>query len=165
MSVLFASIFTALALAVATDILTARTVRNRALGYAYSCIVTLVATPVLVVFFSGRIDVFFIVITLGIALMWWFAYVNVAQAIESSLRIRLLFEIRRQGSSLPISRLGLIYNDTVLIDVRIKRLEENQALLFDEKGWRLNSQKLRNMASVFTFLKKIMLNRRNQFHS
>ena len=165
MSVFFASVIIALAAAVAADVLTVRMARNRVLGYISSFVVTLVATPGLVVFLSDKVDIYFIVITSGVALLWWFVYLNIAQAIESSLRIRLLFEIRRQGNSIPINNLCLIYNDTLLIDIRIKRMEENKALLFDGRGWRLNSQKLRNMASLFTFLKKIMLNRTNQFHS
>ncbi|CAN0492932.1 unnamed protein product, partial [Discosporangium mesarthrocarpum] len=105
MIMIFTVIITVLAIAVICDLLIARISGKRLLGYMTSFVITLIGLPLVLVSVMTPIDIFAIVIALGIALMWWFIYLNLVLAVESSLRIRMLREIEAEGGSVDIDKL------------------------------------------------------------
>ncbi|MCC3305335.1 hypothetical protein [Sneathiella sp. HT1-7] len=163
MITIFTTIVSVLTIAVICDLLIARTSGKRLLGYMTSFVITLIGLPLVLVSVMTPIDIFAMVIALGIALMWWFIYLNLVQAVESSLRIRMLREIEAEGGSVDIDKLKLIYNDDRLIRIRLKRLEKGGAVILKNGRHHLNSGKLEKAAHFFTTLKRLLLNRRSQF--
>ncbi len=160
---LFTTIIPVLAIGILLDLLVARFTGKRILGYAVSFLVTLIVVPLTLMVAQNNTDIFEILIGLGIALMWWFIYLNFVQAVESSIRIRMLMEIRAKGGSLSVDELQKVYNDERLIMIRLERLESAGAVTKFQNQHFLKSTKLRKAAVFFTTLKILVLNRTSQF--
>jgi len=160
---IFTTIVIILVIAAACDVMIARLSGRRLLGYMASFLITLIGLPLALASVISPVDIYAIVVALGIALMWWFIYLNLVQAVESSLRIRMLREIDAEGGSVDIDKLKLIYNDDRLIRIRLKRLEDGGAVRLKDGRHHLNSGKLEKAAHFFTALKRLLLNRRSQF--
>lgn len=96
---------------------------------------------------------------------WWFIALNLIQALESSLRVRLLREVMAIGGRIAIARLEARYNDRALLGVRLSRLRAAGAIV--ERGGRLfvASRGLRAVAGFFRLLKKICIGRLSEFES
>ncbi len=164
MLIIFITIILTLTIAVLFDLLVARFTGKRILGYVASFLITLIGFPLIIILVTPAAnDVFEIIIALGIALMWWFIYLNAVQAVESSLRIRMLMEIQARGGALSVDELHAAYSDERLIRIRLKRLEEAGAVTTVGGLRRLQSKKLLNAALFFTALKRIILNKTSQF--
>lgn len=159
----FTTIIIVLIIAVICDLLIARLSGKRLLGYMASFLITLIGLPLALASIMSPVDIYAIIVALGIALMWWFIYLNLVQAVESSLRIRMLREIEAEGGSVDLDKLKLIYNDNRLIRIRLKRLEDGGAVLLKDGQYHLSSRKLEKAAYFFTALKRLLLNRRSQF--
>ncbi|WP_025900142.1 hypothetical protein [Sneathiella glossodoripedis] len=145
------------------DVLVARITQNRVTGFKASLCLTPLISAGLTLWLSEDADLYYFLITLGIALMWWFIYLNIAQSLESSLRIKILFEIFERGGRMKVNELKEIYNDTRLINIRIDRLKKHKAIhSFDGKLF-LSSTKLKIAASFFLFLKQAILRQSSQF--
>jgi len=155
-----------LTIAIIIDILIVHLTRKRTLGYVCSFIITLIGVPTLLATLTGSdSDIFQIILALGFALMWWFIYLNIAQAIESSLRIRMLFEIQKNGGQLTLAALENLYNDEQLITIRLRRLEASKAIMVKDNHWHLQSKALRKTAQFFSALKRLFLKRGSQFET
>jgi hypothetical protein len=96
---------------------------------------------------------------------WWFIALNLIQALESSLRVRLLREVMAAGGRIPVARLEARYNDRSLLGLRLSRLRAAGAIA--ERGGRLFvvSPGLRAIAGFFRLLKKICVGRVSEFES
>lgn len=152
-----------LTVAVLLDLLIARSTGKRLAGYAASFLTTLIALPLAMFVLTSEPDFFEILIGLGIALMWWFIYLNFVQAVESSIRIRMLMEIQANGGSLALEDLQKTYNDDRLIRIRLNRLETAGAVQNRDGRHFLSSTKLRKAALFFTSLKRVILKKNSQF--
>jgi hypothetical protein len=94
---------------------------------------------------------------------WWFIALNLIQALESSLRVRLLREVMDAGGRIPIAELEVRYNDRSLLGLRLSRLRAAGAVI--ERSGRLfvASPGLRAVAAVFRLLKKACVGRTSEF--
>jgi hypothetical protein len=159
----FLIVILVLAVSVLFDLAIARFSGSRMTGYVVSLLSTLLGLPPVIIFVSEATDIFHILVALGFGLMWWFIYLNVAQAVESSLRIRMLLEISDNGGTLPLEQLKTIYSDDKLIRLRLNRLTQGGAVVRENDRWYLRSAKLRTAAHFFTSLKRSMLGKGSQF--
>ncbi len=160
---LFTSIIPVLVIGILLDLMVARSSDKRILGYATSFLITLFFVPLVLLITGSDTNVYEILIGLGIALMWWFIYLNFVQAVESSIRVRMLMEIQAKGGSLTIDELRQAYNDEKLIRIRLERLENAGAVTNINSQRYLKSTKLRKAALFFTALKRLVLNKASQF--
>ena len=96
---------------------------------------------------------------------WWFIALNLIQALESSLRVRLLREVMATGGRIAMARLEARYSDRSLLGLRLSRLRGAGAVA--ERGGRLFvvSPGLRAVAGLFRLLKKICVGRISEFES
>ncbi len=158
------SVLVTLLIAIFCDIVIARASGVRMHGYLTSLLLSVVFAPIFLLTFSQTgFDLFLVIITVAIGLMSWFIYLNIAQAVESSLRIRILFELSKNGGAMADVDLYEIYNDASLIMLRIERLKEHKAITFQESRWHLNSPNLKKIAFIFTILKSLITGRTSQF--
>lgn len=91
------------------------------------------------------------------------AYVlfNVINVSESSIRVRILRELR----DAPISEAILLekYNDALILDNRLDRLIGSGHIEFVDGRYRLASRTLARVAGVIRLLKRILLGRTSEF--
>lgn len=160
----YLAILITLVSAIFLDLLVTRVSGHRLYGYATSLGIIFMGCPLAVLFNAPEYATLFsLILALGLGLMWWFIYLNVVQAVESSLRLRMLFEVKTNGGSLTETKLRDTYNDKTLITLRLKRLEEGKSIVKKEGKYYLQSKKLRKAAHFFTVLKKISTGRSSQF--
>lgn len=102
-------------------------------------------------------------VALGLFGSWWFIFLNIVQAMESSLRIRILREIALAGGSLSTEALSARYSDSRLIGLRVSRLTESGAIR--QRGDRLlvASRPLLFLARLFRLLKLMIIHRTSEF--
>lgn len=96
---------------------------------------------------------------------WWFIALNLIQALESSLRVRLLREVMASGGRIPLARLETSYNDRSLLGLRLSRLRGAGAVIERDGCLFVVSPGLRAVAGFFRLLKKICIGRLSEFES
>jgi hypothetical protein len=96
---------------------------------------------------------------------WWFIVLNLVQALESSLRVRLLREVMALGGRIPIAWLEARYNDRSLLGLRLGRLRDAGAIVERDGRLFVASRGLRAVAGFFRLLKKICIGRLSEFES
>jgi hypothetical protein len=101
-----------MAIAVLVDLGSARLSLSRATCYIVSLIFGLLATLIAVVLMSPSDRIAALAIAVLAYGSWWYAFINLVQSLESSLRVRLLGEIRAAGGSMSVGTLQSIYNDS-----------------------------------------------------
>ena len=147
--------------AILTDVLASRAGRSSAAAYALSFAIGLVTT--LIVAFAVARDPW----ALGIATLsyaaWWFIALNVIQAMQSSLRVQILREVRRSGDRLPTEDLLARYNDASLLELRLRRLQDSGAVRTRDGRLYVASAELRCLALLFTTLKRLYTGRTSEF--
>ena len=94
---------------------------------------------------------------------WWFVFLNLVQALESSLRVKLLGEIRAAGGRISSADLEARYNDTALLQLRLQRLIAGGAVERSNRRLRVVSPGLRAIARLFRVLKKVLIGRTSEF--
>lgn len=149
--------------ALAADVVVSRAGAARLTAYGTSLFAGLFAMLLATVLLPGgaRFD------TIGIAILsygaWWFAFLNLVQALESSLRVRLLREVRTAGGRLRRSALEQRYNDAIVLGLRLDRLRKSGAVV--ESGGRLHvaSAGLKTIAAFFRFLRLALMGRNSEF--
>jgi hypothetical protein len=105
--------------------------------------------------------------TMSIAILafgaWWFVFLNLAQALESSLRVRLLGEVRAAGGRLSRSALEARYSDASLLRLRLDRLRTHGAVVERDERLHVTSSGLKILAGFFRSLKKVLIGRTSEF--
>jgi hypothetical protein len=96
---------------------------------------------------------------------WWFIALNLIQALESSLRVRLLREVMALGGRIPIARLEARYNDRWLLGLRLSRLRDAGAIVERDGRLFVVSPGLRAVAGFFRLLKRVCIGRLSEFES
>lgn len=150
-------------IALATDVIASRIGVARIVAYGASLATgflgTLLAAFVLVP--AIRIDVF------GVAALaygaWWFAFLNLVQALASSLRVRLLQEVRAAGGRMSRAKLRQRYNDNTLLSLRLDRLLNHGAVVERDGRLYVASPGLKRLARFFRILKKTLTGRISEF--
>lgn len=104
-----------------------------------------------------------IVTTLEIYGAWWFVFLNLVQASESSLRMQILREVIAAGGAMPMSELLSRYNDDTLLRLRLRRLVEGKGVALREGRLHVRSALLRGLARFFLGLKLVTLGKRSEF--
>ena len=145
------------------DILASRAGATRVNAYAVSFLAGLCATLATIFLFSQPLQPHL----LGIAILaygtWWFAFLNLVQALASSLRIRLLMEIRAAGGRISRTALRLRYNDETLLSLRLHRLLSHGAIVEVDGCLHVASRSLTFIALFFRTLKKALTGRGSEF--
>lgn len=136
----------------------------RVRSYFLILLVVAVVQPVTFVLFTGvPPDPFQLILVTGVGLMIWFMYLNIAQAVNSSLRIRVLLELSEKGAATSFRELSQKYNDEDLIRMRLARLVSGGAVEKRSEKYYLNSGKLVHIANFFSLLKSIVVGKASQF--
>jgi hypothetical protein len=151
--------------ALAADIVASRAGAARLTAYGASLFAGLFAVLPATVLLPGgvRFD------TIGIAVLsygaWWFAFLNLAQALESSLRVRLLNEVRAAGGRMRRSALEQRYNDAILLSLRLDRLLKSGAVVESDGRLHVRSASLKTIAAFFRFLRLALMGRVSEFEA
>ena len=96
---------------------------------------------------------------------WWFILLSLVQALESSLRVRLLGEIRAAGGRMRLDVLESRYSDRVLLRLRLDRLLGDGAVVEREGRLFLASRGLKVIAAFFRLLKQVLIGRSSEFEA
>jgi hypothetical protein len=146
------------------DVLASRAGLSRVASYGVSlvggAVVSIVAAAVLL---QGSPAAFAVAVLAYGA--WWFIALNLIQALESSLRVRLLREVMASDGRIPIARLEARYNDRSLLGLRLRRLRASMAVVERDGRLFVASAGLRAIAGFFRLLKKICIGRLSEFES
>jgi hypothetical protein len=94
---------------------------------------------------------------------WWFAFLNLVQALESSLRVKLLAEVRGAGGRVPLSFFEGRYNDARLLGLRLDRLRAHGAIVERNGRFYVISPGLKFLANFFRVLKRALIGRISEF--
>ena len=152
-----------MAIAVLADLGSARLSLSRATCYIVSLIFGILATLIAVVLMSPSDRIAALAIAVLAYGSWWYAFINLVQSLESSLRVRLLGEIRAAGGSMSVGTLQSIYNDSFLLRLRLERLITSGAVIERDGRLFVNSRGLVVIACTFNFMKMILLGRLSEF--
>ena len=152
-----------LALALAGDVAASRLGAARLSSYATSLVVGLCATLAFALCLRSPNGTATILIALLAYGAWWFAFLNLVQALESSLRVKLLGAVRAAGGR--ISRAGLAehYNDNGLLRLRLARLRSSGAVRENDGRLLVVSPGLKAIAGFFRLLKKLLIGKTSEF--
>lgn len=146
------------------DVLASRAGLSRVASYGVSLVGGAVVSPVAVVIL-GKDSPAAIAVAVLAYCAWWFITLNLIQALESSLRVRLLREVMATGGRIPIARLEARYNDRSLLGLRLSRLRAAGAVAERDGRLFVVSAGLRAIAGFFRLLKKICVGRLSEFES
>jgi membrane-bound ClpP family serine protease len=158
------SVLSSIALAAIFEVLCARYSGKRIYGYLLGLLVVVITVPIfLSIFRTSTFSFYQYLIGFGLALMWWFIYLNLVQSVESSMRVRILREFRKRSGATNPDEIKETYNDETLIRMRLERLEQAGAILYSGEEWSLRSRQLEIASKSITIIKKLLLNRSSQF--
>lgn len=145
------------------DVLASRAGVSRVAAYAISLAIGL-ATALLAAFVvSGDISSLWVAIISYAA--WWFIALNVIQALQSSLRIQILREVRQSGGRIRMEHLPARYNDESLLALRLRRLVDSGAVAQRDGRLYVASSGLRCLTALFMALKKLYTGHASEFGS
>lgn len=150
-------------MALVADVAASRAGASRVKAYAASLVAGLCATFGLLLLLPIQTAV----ATFGIAFLaygaWWFTFLNLVQSLESSLRVRLLGEVRAAGGRISLAMLEARYNDDTLLCLRLDRLRAHGSVTESAGRLRVASPGLKAIAGFFRFLKRTLLGRISEF--
>jgi len=92
-----------------------------------------------------------------------FLFFNFINAGESSIRIRILRELRTGEGPLTEAALLKAYNDRIILDTRLGRMVSNGQIECIDGRYRLVAHTLLRPAKLFRFLKWLLLSRTSEF--
>ncbi|MBI1206607.1 MAG: hypothetical protein GC191_04875 [Azospirillum sp.] len=152
-------------LAVLADVIAARAGASRVAAYGCGLASGAAATLGLWLALAPRPDWTVAALALLAYGAWWFTLLNLTQALESSLRVRLLAEVDAAGGHLPRVALEQRYNDAVLLRLRLGRLIAHGSIV--ERGERLfvASTGLKLLAGFFRAIKLMLIGQTSEFHA
>src|SRR5689334_14793275 len=92
----------------------------------YSLVTGLLAIGVLAIVLADTLSLAVLTFVACSALYscWWYVFLNFVQALESSLRVRLLSEIAVVDQPLDLETLMSRYNDRAILTLRVNRLRD-----------------------------------------
>lgn len=94
---------------------------------------------------------------------WWFAFLNLVQALESSLRVKLLSEVRSAGGRVRLSFFEDRYSDASLLTLRLDRLRAHGSIVEQNGRLYVMSPGLKFLAHFFRGLKRMLIGRASEF--
>jgi hypothetical protein len=150
-------------IALAGDIIASRIGAGRLASYATSLIVGLCATLFFVLQLLTPVEWPTILIALLAYGAWWFAFLNLVQSLESSLRVKILSAVRASGGRITRTALARQYNDERLLRLRLERLRTSGAITEHNSRLRVVSPGLKAIAGFFRFLKKLLIGKTSEF--
>lgn len=152
-----------IAIALVVDVAVSRAGGSRIAAYGASLLTGFSAT--LVVALAGAPAISFAPLATAILAFgaWWFVFLNLVQALESSIRVRLINELRIAGGHMPWSVLRERYSDAVLLRLRLNRLQAGGAVVERSGRFYVVSPGLKLIAGVFRFLKTLLLGQDSEF--
>ena len=140
---------------------------GRIQAYGLSLLAGIVVTVLLCVLAAsgGVIDAATAAIVLLLFCSWWFIFfLNFVQAMESSIRVNLLREMRTSGGSMSRAQLESRYNDARLVKLRLERLIAGGAVVESDGRLKVTSPASLRLARVFRLLKMMLLGKQSEFH-
>jgi len=152
-----------MAIALVADVAVSRAGGSRIAAYGASFLAGFAAALIAVVAITPQLS-FAPVATAVLAYgAWWFIFLNLVQALESSIRVRLVNELRIAGGRMPWSVLQQRYSDTVLLGLRLNRLLAGGAVVERNGCLHVVSPGLKLIAGIFRFLKVSLLGQDSEF--
>lgn len=154
-----------LLMALAADIIASRAGASRVMAYAVSLVIGLccaIAFSFLLLFRISPVETLIGLIAYG---AWWFSFLNLVQALESSLRVRLLAEVRAAGGRISLAKLAQRYDDATLLRLRLQRLRAGGAIVERDGRLHVVSPGLRAIAGFFRLLKRTLIGQSSEFES
>jgi hypothetical protein len=152
-----------MSVAIVIDIGASRLRLPRAVCYAASLSLGFFACLTSAMLIASQPRLESIVMTILTYLAWWYIFLNLSQAMESSLRVRLVREIDAAGGQLSRATLNKIYNDYALLALRRDRLLSGGALVAREGRLLVASTGLKAIAAIFRVLKLVFIGRTSEF--
>jgi hypothetical protein len=95
---------------------------------------------------------------------WWFIFLNLVQAMESSIRVQLIREMLAGGRSISRAQLAQSYNDGRLVRLRLDRLLEAGSVVERHGHLFVASATTYRLARFFRFLKLMLIGRPSEFY-
>lgn len=154
-----------LLMALAADVVASRAGASRVMAYATSLVIGLCCTLVFSLLLPFRVSLVEALIGLIAYGAWWFSFLNLVQALESSLRVRLLAEVRAAGGRISLAELTQRYDDATLLRMRLQRLRAGGAVVEQDGRLHVVSPGLRTIAGFFRFLKRILVGQSSEFEA
>ena len=151
-----------MAWALAGDVAASRMGARRLASYGISLIAGFCATLLLICFLR-RVEWPTVVLALFAYGAWWFAFLNLVQSLESSLRVKILGAVRASGGRIARAALAEQYNDQRLLCLRLERLRASGAVTEHNGRLHVVSPGLKAIAAFFRFLKKLLIGRTSEF--
>jgi len=150
-------------IALVADVAVSRAGGSRIASYGASLLTGFAATLIAVVALTPELSLAPVATAVLAYGAWWFIFLNLVQALESSIRVRLVNELRIAGGRMPWSVLQQRYSDSVLLGLRLNRLLAGGAVV--ERNGRLHvvSPGLKLIAGIFRFLKVSLLGQDSEF--
>jgi hypothetical protein len=158
---LFAAGF-GMVLALVGDVAASRLGAGRVASYGTSLLTGFCATLLLVSLLPGG-EWPTVVISLLAYGAWWFAFLNLVQSLESSLRVRILGAVRASGGRITRLALATQYNDRRLLGLRLQRLRTSGAVVERDGRLHVVSPGLKAIAGLFRVLKMLLIGRTSEF--
>ncbi len=112
---------------------------------------------------SGFETLFFIVGDMGIYIGLGYVFFNFINIGESSIRVRILRELKTAGGQMPEATLLARYNDYEILNLRLGRLRSNGSVAIHDGRLTVTSQVLLVLAAIMRTMKQLLLNRRSEF--
>jgi len=92
-----------------------------------------------------------------------FSFFSLTNTSESSIRVRILREIDRAGGSIDKSEFSKIYNEDIILKLRLERWRSKGLVVKTADRYALNSKGLRAVERIFYYLKIFLVRRSSQF--
>ncbi len=151
-----------MALALVGDVAASRLGAGRVASYGTSLLTGFLAT-LLLVFLLPDAEWPTVVISLLAYGAWWFAFLNLVQSLESSLRVKILGAIRASGGQITRPVLATLYNDHRLLGLRLQRLRTSGAIVERDGRLHVMSPGLKAISGFFRILKMLLIGRPSEF--
>lgn len=151
-----------MAWALVGDVAASRLGAGRLASYGVSLVAGFCATLLLMCFLP-RLAWPTVVIALLAYGAWWFAFLNLVQSLESSLRVKILGAVRASGGRITRAALAEQYNDQRLLRLRLDRLRTSAAVTEHDGRLHVASPGLKAIAGFFRLLKKLLIGTTSEF--
>ena len=144
------------------DVVASRMGAGRVTSYGASLLAGFCATILLLLVLQGSDGPTAMIAMLAYG-AWWFAFLNLVQSLESSLRVKILGAMRASGDRISLTELARQYNDRILLGLRLERLRASGAVSEIGGRLRVESRGLKAIASFFRVLKMLLVGKTSEF--
>lgn len=147
----------ALGISIFSDIVATRVTGRRFVGYVVSLTSVVLMTLSLALILGPNTAARTLVLS-GVSCAWWFVYLNLAQAVRSSIRFKLIDQVSASSEAISLEALLTKYNDRHLLILRLNRLLESRLVERASDGrYFVRSLALSRLAVFFAMSRVLLL--------